>query len=265
MTNAHEAAPPPVAGDPTTFPAHAELVRTLLDTGGFASLTTLTEAGYPYGSLVAYSTLDDGSLLTCISELAEHTRNARRDPRAGVFVAAARNPDDAHDPLDEPRASIIGELRPYEPTETERARHLSVHPQAAGYAEFDDFGWWRLALVAARFVGGFGAMSWVEAADIAGAEPDPVLPAARQAIEHMNDDHAAANLDIARHLAGLGTARSATVHAIDRHGITLYVDTPEGFRIARLAYPHGALDSPDDIRPAVVEMTRLARERSGVR
>lgn len=263
MTNAHEAAPPPVAGDPSTFPSHAELVRTLLDTGGFASLSTLTEAGYPYGSLVAYSTMPDGSLLTCISELAEHTRNARRDGRAGVFLAAARQPDDEHDPLDEPRASIIGQLHPYEPTTAERDHHLTIHPQAAGYAEFDDFGWWRLEVVAARFVGGFGSMSWVEGADIAVATADPVLPAARPAIEHMNADHADAILDMARHLGELTTATKATVHAIDRHGVTLYVDTPDGFRIARLPYPQGPLDSPDDIRPAVVALTHAARERAG--
>jgi putative heme iron utilization protein len=102
--DAHDADAAPVAGDPSSFPSHAELVRTLLADSGFGSLTTLTEDGYPYGSLVAFSTLDDGSALMCISEMAEHTRNARRDVRAGLFVAAAdRAGDGTEDPLDEPR------------------------------------------------------------------------------------------------------------------------------------------------------------------
>ena len=64
-----------IYGDAETFPSHAELVRTLLSIGRFATLTTVTtaghaEAGFPYGSLVAYSVLDDGSPLVCISEFA---------------------------------------------------------------------------------------------------------------------------------------------------------------------------------------------------
>jgi hypothetical protein len=47
---------------------------------------------------------------------------------------------------------------------------------------------------------------------------------------------------------------------IDRHGITLYVDTPEGFRMARLAFASGPLDDPEQVRPAVVELVRRARE-----
>lgn len=260
--SAHDVGAPPVAGDPSNFPSHSELVRTLLADGGFASLTTLTDEGYPYGSLAAFSTLADGSAMLCISDMAAHTHNARRDPRAGLFVAAARSVDDTHDPLDEPRASIVGDLRPYEATPTEIERHLEVHPQTADYAHFDDFGWWRLSIVSARFVGGFGSMSWVDGASVADAVADPVLPHARPAIEHMNDDHADASLDMARELAGLPEATAATVHAIDRHGVTLYVDTPAGFRIARLPFADDPLDDPGQVRAAVVELTKRARGES---
>ena len=259
VSNAHDAEAPPVAGDASNFPSHAELVRTLLADGGFGSLTTLTEAGYPYGSLAAFSTLADGSPLLCISDMAAHTQNARRDARAGLFVAAERAPGDTHDPLDEPRASILGDLSLHDATDGEIAHHLEVHPQTAGYHHFDDFAWWKLTIVSARFVGGFGSMSWVDGTEVAAATADPVLPHARDAIEHMNADHAAATLDMARHLAGLTTATGATVHAIDRHGVTLYVDTEEGFRVARLPFADDPLDGVDQIRPAVVELAQRAR------
>lgn len=263
-TSAHDGGAPPVAGDTTTFPTHAELVRTLLGDGGFASLSTLTEHSYPYGSLAAYSVLDDGSPLMCISEMAEHTRNARRDPRAGLFVAAARA-DTVADPLDEPRASIVGDLRPCEPEPADVDRHLEIHPQTTGYVEFDDFGWWRLAIVSARFVGGFGSMSWVDGAAVAAASADPVLSHARPAIDHMNDDHAAATLAMAQHLAGLSSATAATVHAIDRHGVTLYVETTDGFRMARLGFTDGPLTEPGQIRSAVVDLTQRARKAAAKR
>lgn len=260
VTDAHDAGAPPVAGDPANFPSHAELVRTLLAAAGFGSLTTITERGYPYGSLAAFSVLTDGSVLMCLSEMAEHTQNARRVERAGLFVAASRSSDDTHDPLDEPRASIVGDLRPFDATPSDVERHLARHPQTANYMDFADFGWWRLEIVSARFVGGFGSMSWVDGATIAAAPADPVLPRARAAIDHMNADHADACLDIARRLGGLDTATSATVHAIDRHGMTLYVDTDAGFRVARLGFPDGPLDDAGQVRGAVVELTRRARD-----
>ena len=75
----------------------------------------------------------------------------------------------------------------------------------------------------------------------------------------MNEDHADASLDMARHLLGLETAVAAVVHDIDRRGVTLHVTLPDGFRVGRLAFTHGALGSADDIRSAVVELTHRAR------
>lgn len=259
LTETHDAGALPVAGDPSNFPSHAELVRTLLVSAAFGTLTTLSEEGYPYGSLAACSALPDGSVLMCLSDMAEHTQNARRVSRAGLFVAAARAADDTHDPLDEPRVSIVGELRPHDATPEDVQRHLDLHPLTADYMEFSDFGWWRLDVVSARFVGGFGSMSWVDGAEIAAASPDPVLPHARSAIVHMNADHPDACLDMVRALAGLDTATSAVVHAVDRHGMTLYADTADGHRVVRLGFPGGPLDDPADVRGAVVELTKRAR------
>jgi putative heme iron utilization protein len=254
-----------VAGDTSSFPAHAELVRTLIEAGRFATLTTLTVAsdvarGFPYGSLVAYSPLADGSPLVCISELAEHTRNAHADRRAGMLLTGLPV-DTGADPLDHPRASLVGRLEPYDPREVEVAAHLERHPGTEDYAGFPDFGWWRLAIDAARYVGGFGHMSWVTGAAIADAEPDPVVGVAQGAIDHMNADHADANLAMVRQLAGVPGATAARVHAIDRHGVTLYATVPgAGARVtARLAFAGGPLDSPDQIRAAVVALTRAAR------
>lgn len=258
VTGTHDTAAPPVAGDASTFPPHAECVRTLLGAGGFATLTTTTAEGYPYGSLAAYSALADGSLLLCLSDMAEHTTNARHDPRAGVLVAA--KVDDGRDPLDEPRASVLGELRLHDASADEVERHLSVHPLASAYMEYEDFRWWRLQIVSARFVGGFGSMSWVSGAEVAAAVVDEVQRSARGAIDHMNADHADANLDMVRHLGGLRTATAAWVHAIDRRGVTLYAELPDALHTVRLGFTDAPLASPDEVRAAVVDLARRARE-----
>lgn len=255
-----------VHGDIDSFPDHAGFVRTLLAVGRFATLTTTTatgpaEAGFPYGSLVAYSLLADGSPLLCISDLAEHTRNARADSRAGMLLTG-QPVDHESDPLDRPRASLVGRLEPYEPTDAEVATHVERHPGAVDYVEFPDFGWWRLSIEAARFVGGFGHMSWVTGGEIAAAVADPVLADSTDAVDHMNADHADAVLDIVRRIAGVGEATGARVHSIDRHGLTLYADLPGASPLAtvRVAFPDAPLASPDDIRPAVVALARSARQ-----
>lgn len=257
----HDTASPPVAGDPTSFAPHAECVRTLLGAGGFATLTTSTPAGYPYGSLAAYSTLSDGSVLLCLSDMAEHTTNARHDPRAGLLVAADVAAD--RDPLDAPRASILGELVVHAASPAEIDAHLAVHPTTAAYMEYADFCWWRLGITSARFVGGFGAMSWVTGDDIATAVVDEVHRSSAGAVDHMNADHADANLDMVRHLGGLAGATAARIHAIDRHGVTLYADLQDTVHTVRLRFPDGPLAAPEQLRGAVVDLARRAREAGG--
>jgi heme iron utilization protein len=259
-----------IHGDATTFPAHAELVRTLLAVGRFATLTTTTAAGhagpgFPYGSLVAYSVLFDGSPLLCLSDLAEHTRNVRTDSRAGLLLTGLPV-DDESDPLDRPRAGLVGRLEPYEPGAAELAAHVEAHPGVNDYVDFADFGWWRLSIEAARYVGGFGHMSWVTGHDIAAAEPDPVLAGSRAAVDHMNADHGDALRDMAHWLAGVTDATAARVHSIDRHGMTLYVDrsVDAPLATARIAFD-GPLGSPEDVRPAVVALARRARHVAEVR
>ena len=259
-----------VHGDTDTFPSYAELIRTLLSIGRFATLTTITiaghaEPGFPYGSLVSYSALDDGSPLVCISELAEHTRNARGDSRAGMLLTGIPV-DEASDPLDRPRASLVGHLRRHDPTAVERAAHVELHPGVHGYVDFPDFDWWRLEITAARYVGGFGHMSWVTGEEIASATADTVLIGSQPAVEHMNADHGQACLDMVRWLGGISDAAGARVHSIDRYGITLYALMPDSavLATARIAFPAGQLASATEIRAAVVELTHRARQLAEV-
>jgi hypothetical protein len=44
------------------------------------------------------------------------------------------------------------------------ARFLEVHPRAS-YARFADFAMWRIDVISIRWIGGFGAMQWVDAAE----------------------------------------------------------------------------------------------------
>src|SRR5215211_7612844 len=75
-----------------------------------------------------------------------------------------------------------------------RDRYLKANPTSAYYIDFGDFTFYRLDVQSIRYVGGYGRMSWVDAAAYALAEPDPLATAAAGIIEHMNGDHAEAQV-----------------------------------------------------------------------
>src|SRR4051794_14988955 len=85
----------------------AEEARALVARGRMAALATLSEAGAPWVSLVLYAALADGTPVLCLSTLAEHGRNAARDPRASLIVAES---DIAGDELDTGRVTLAGRL-----------------------------------------------------------------------------------------------------------------------------------------------------------
>lgn len=257
--DAHETSGPPVLGDVSSFPSHAELARTLVEPGGTATLATLTPTGHPYASVAPYSALVGGAPLICVSSLAEHTQHLRGDPRASVLVEATAAP--GVDPLSEARVTIIGSFVPVVPTDEEIEGHLEIHPFAKHYVHFADFSWWRLEVLNLRYVGGFGVMGWSSAGEYRAAAADPVIPHAAPMIEHLESDHADACLDIVRHLADVRDATAVSVSAIDRFGITFDAHTTgdPGTAIARVAFPE-PLDLAEGVRAASVELVRRARQ-----
>jgi hypothetical protein len=249
-------AAPPIAGDPSSLPTDAELARTLVADGGRATLSTLTDRGYPYGTAVSYAVDDAGAPVLLISDMAEHTVNARRDPRASLLVATQALA--ATDPLSTSRLTLVGKLGRLADPGPRRARFLAAHPYASYYADFSDFGFWKLEVEECRYIGGFGHMSWVDARDYATASPDPLGASAAGIIAHMNADHADANLLYVQKLAGLDDATEASLVGIDRYGLTLQAATPDGPRKARIPFER-PLESPDEARPAVIALLGRAR------
>lgn len=250
---------PAIAGDPGSFPADAELARTLVAGARQATLCTLTAEGYPYGSVVSYAVDDAGLPLLLISELAEHTVNARVDDRVSLLVTAptARQSD----PLGSARLTLLGRLQRVDNQTAPRAPYLERHPYAASYVDFSDFSFWRLEVENCRFVGGFGHMSWVAAAAYRSAAVDPLAGDAEGIISHMNEDHADASLQYVTALAGLADASAATMVGIDRYGVTVRAQTPGGPRLARVAFPE-PLQSADQARATLIRLLQQARAPS---
>lgn len=240
--------------------SHAERSRTVVAAARTATLSTLARdpSGYPFGSLVTIADDARGRPLLLLSGLAEHTQNLARQAEASLLVAEPAPAD--RSPLSLARVTLLGPCRPVPDDEREatRATFLAAHPDALAYADFKDFGWYRLDPLALRYVGGFGRMSWVDAAAYLGAEPDPIAPHAEEILAHMNADHGDALLAYARALAGVAEATAATMESVDRYGFDLAVTTPAGARSARLAF-EAPVRTTDEVRRAMVALVKAAR------
>jgi len=166
----------------------ATAMRQLLRRARTCSLSTLTrDDGTPYGSLANIASDVSGRPLILISRLAWHTQNLEADARSSVLAGELPAKGDA---LVGPRVTVLGRFERVEDANLRR-RYLARHPQAALYADFPDFSFWRLSPSAIHGVAGFGRIETLT--------PDEGFPVAAEmealemsAIEHMNNDHAEA-------------------------------------------------------------------------
>jgi putative heme iron utilization protein len=211
-------------------------------------------AGWPYASLVLLAVEPTAAPLLLISDLAEHTRNIRADPRVALLVDGTAG---LADPLTGARASLLGRALPCDPgqadTSQAMARYVARHPSAALYAGFRDFHLFRVELAAAHLVAGFGRIHWAPA-DAILHPPAPALAESEPGIiAHMNADHADA-LDLMAGAAGLrDTGWQMT--GIDPEGI----DLRRAGEVGRVVFGAPVTDAAT-ARAELVRLARAARD-----
>lgn len=221
--------------------------RCLLRATRVGTLATATE-GQPFASLVTPACAPDLSVLLLLSELSEHTRHLRGDPRCSLLVVGAA---EGVNPQTAPRLTITG-MAEAEPDPALKARWLAVHPYAALYADFADFALWRIRPMAGLLVGGFARATRLRASELS---PDPeavgrLLAAEADICAHCNDDHADA-------LALIADAPGAwRMVAADVDGCDLIQDET----VRRIAWSAPVADA-GGVRRALVALTERARQR----
>jgi putative heme iron utilization protein len=207
------------------MPAKAEVAasaRALVRRAFKGALATIDRgSNYPYASLVTVATDAAGAPSILISKLARHTANLAHDARASLMLDETSA---LADPLQGSRLTLYGRA---EPTAEEgvRRRFLARHPEAAFYADFPDFGFWRLAVEGAHYIGGFGRIFDLEPSDLlillAGA--DALVEGEPGIVEHMNADHADALELYATALGDAGPGAWRMV-GIDPEGFDIVLD-----------------------------------------
>jgi putative heme iron utilization protein len=176
-----------------------------------------------------------GQPVFLISTMAMHTQNLLGDPRASLLVTP---PESRSDPLGAARVTLMGSVTkvPKEESAEVRACYLDRHAQASYWVDYQDFGFFRMALAEIYFVGGFGSMGWVTPSDYTGAAVDPLADDAASLIRELNTEQAETLLLLAR-VFGNPDAQQTTVTALDRLGFHLRFTTPSRMQGGRVAFP----------------------------
>ncbi|MDO9454326.1 MAG: DUF2470 domain-containing protein [Stagnimonas sp.] len=222
---------------------------------GVLSTHSLAVEGYPFGSVVTFATDAAGQPVLLLSDIAQHTANIKADARVSLTLA---EPND--DPQAGGRLTLIGDAELItDPGSSGIAdRYLRRFPAAAQYHEAHDFAYYRLRVLKARFIGGFGRIHWVSAEGIQFANPF-LGESERGMCAHMNDDHVDAMRDFCR-MAGVETTdtEAPQMSGIDPEGCDLLL----GKKLLRFEFDAPAL-TPKEVRMAMVALTRRARSAAG--
>jgi putative heme iron utilization protein len=212
-------------------------------------LSTLSRRveGFPFGSVAPFVTDHAGRPVILISTLAEHTRNLDADPRCSLIVQPY-----SPDMQVAGRVTIIGKATRLADKDALGPRYLRYHPQAQAYFAMHDFSFYRIEPVRVRWIGGFGKIHWVEAADFL-LEDGPLAVQESDILAHMNADHGHNLVAYCRHVHGVETDTAEMV-GIDPDGFDVRA---EG-KVLRFDFPERINDA-QQARTALVELAKAAR------
>ncbi|NUT88510.1 HugZ family protein [Pseudomonas corrugata] len=209
---------------------------------GMLSTHSKSMPGFPFGSVVPYCLDEQGRPLILISRIAQHTHNLQKDPKCSMLVGERG----AEDVQAVGRLTYLAEARKLEDSaaiDAAAERYYRYFPESQNYHKAHDFDFWVLDPVRHRYIGGFGAIHWIDRITV----PNPFAGKAEASmIEHMNADHAKA---IAHYvdLAGLPRTEGAQLVGIDSEGMHLRI----GQGLHWLAFP-APCNTPTQVREALV-------------
>ncbi|CAG8867068.1 hypothetical protein PS627_02351 [Pseudomonas fluorescens] len=213
---------------------------------GVLSTHSKSMPGYPFGSVVPYCLDAQGQPLILISRIAQHTHNLQKDAKCSMLVGER----EAEDVQAVGRLTVMAEahkLAEEGVIEAAAQRYYRYFPEAADYHHAHDFDFWVLQPVRHRYIGGFGAIHWLDQVTLA----NPFAGKAEASmIEHMNSDHANAIAHYVK-LSGLADTPSAQLVGIDSEGMHLRI----GQGVYWLPFP-SICNTPTQVREAVVLLAR---------
>jgi len=224
---------------------------------GILSTHSARAEGYPFGSVAPFVLDHDCQPIILISNIAEHTKNITANPKVSLLVFAG-----AEDLQANARLTLLGEaVKIFKDADADlRTRYLRYLPQAAGYFDMHDFSFYRIHIHQARYIGGFGKMSWLSDTDLFSSITAAESMLAKQEtaiIEHMNADHADNLLNYCKHFHHV-EATHATMLGIDCDGFDVNARAGDISTILRFDFEQQIYDA-QSARAALVAMAKAAK------
>nr|WP_314482376.1 HugZ family protein [uncultured Pseudomonas sp.] len=213
---------------------------------GVLSTHSKSMPGFPFGSVVSYCLDAEGRPLILISRIAQHTHNLQKDAKCSLLVGER----EAQDVQAVGRLTVLAEackLQDQASIEAAALRYYRYFPDAGDYHRAHDFDFWVLQPVRHRYIGGFGAIHWLDHVTLANPFAGKVETGM---IEHMNSDHGAAIAHYVQ-LAELASDTPAQLVGIDSEGMHLRI----GQAIHWLGFPTRC-NTPTQVREALVLLAR---------
>jgi len=181
-------------GKITLADAARALVRRM--DAGVLSTHSVELEGYPFGSLTPFVASHEGRPVIFISALAQHTRNLLADSRLCLTV---------YDPTEKDkqgssRVSIIGDgaVIPEGEREMLAERYFSFFPAGRKNETNPDFTFYWIEPHRVRYVAGFGRIHWLPKEGWL-VPPPEWKPQEGEIIEHINENHSHALVDMCRY------------------------------------------------------------------
>lgn len=144
----------------------AKAARTLVAARRVGVLGTISSRlpGWPYPAMMPYAVDESGRPLFLMSTLAAHTQDLLADSRASLQVTG--DVADAN-PAQTPRAALMGNVSaiPSDDRAAVRSAYIERFPESEMWADFGDFGFYRLEPLEVHYVGGFAAAAWISPVD----------------------------------------------------------------------------------------------------
>jgi len=216
---------------------------------GVLSTHSQSVAGYPFGSVVPYFMTPEGNLVTYISQIAQHTRNIKGNPKVSVTVFDTLQDDSQANG----RVTILGDAELVDDVHITE-QYLALFPRAIGYKKTHDFSFYQIRPERIRYIGGFGKIFWINKENwLTGSAESDWQQVSSGIIEHMNQDHKEAMALIVEDQFGI-QAKNVVMLSAFYEGAHIQVDE----QVVYLSFEKPCLNA-QAVREQLVAATHAAR------
>jgi heme iron utilization protein len=211
--------------------------------------------GYPFGSVMPFVLGHDCQPIVLISTIAEHTKNIIANPKVSLLVFAG-----AEDLHANGRLTLIGEAEQIDKNDADlMARYCRYFPESTGYLAMHDFQFYRLHIHQARYIAGFGKMSWMAGEDIIDVNQsvNTIASLETSMIEHMNADHQESMQLYCQHFHGVAPSR-VTLIGVDCDGFDMEAVINDDIKMLRINFESPIFDA-NSARMAFAALAKTTR------